>query len=68
MIEKTSLGFVPLDGDGNPYRSYRGGYSWVKNKYKNPPKIYTTFNKAKNYSPVDEVAEVFMEREMKDEI
>lgn len=60
---KVSVGWMVLK-DGLPYRPHRSGYSWQLNMT-NPPRVYTTKNKAKVISTKvgGEVVELFYERE-----
>lgn len=55
-----TLGYVPLDKDGTPYRAARSGYSWKPNNGYHPPRIYTTEAKAAAQSPVKTARQVFM--------
>ena len=54
------LGYVPLDGDGKPYRAERSGYYHKPNNGYHPPRIYTTEAKAIAQSPVKTARQVFM--------
>lgn len=56
-VNHSIIGYTPLDEQGKPYRPALGRYHW---KRKKPVTIYTTMNKAVQYSPVDSAAEVRM--------
>lgn len=59
-LEHDIIGYVPLDEQGQPYRTQKSGYPWQKGKQKNPPRIYQTIEKALRYSPCQSAAEVRM--------
>ena len=54
------LGYVALDENGKPYRPSRSGYAWQKG-LTNPPRLYSTENRAKTYSPVGKAAAVVLQ-------
>ena len=59
---KISLGWVPLDDDGSPYRPPRAGYSWQVG-LTNPPRLYKTRGMAEGQSPVGRAVEAYAEVE-----
>lgn len=59
-LDHDIIGYVPLDEDGKPYRPHKSGYPWMKKNMTNPPRIYTTIQRAIQYSPCGCAAEVRM--------
>lgn len=62
MEDVKHIGFVPLLGDGQPFRAQRSGYGFQTDaqKGKHPPRIYATPARAQQQSPVDTCAPVYL--------